>query len=82
VAAPLPEIFAILRAVLRDNELELIPATRFDDLNGWDSMDLVTMVVEIECRFCLQFEITEIERFVTIDDLHRAIVAKQALAAA
>jgi acyl carrier protein len=82
VAAPLSEIFGILREVLRDNDLELSPATRFDDLTRWDSMDLVTVVVEVECRFDLQFEVAEIERLVTVADLLRAIIAKQALASA
>jgi acyl carrier protein len=82
VAAPLYEIFAILRQVLRDNDLELTPSTRFDDLTGWDSMDLITVVVEVECRFDLRIEMVELDRLVTIADLLRTISAKQALGAA
>jgi acyl carrier protein len=82
VAASLSEIFGILREVLRDNDLELSLATRFDDLTGWDSMDLVAVVVEVECRFDLQFEVLEIDRLGTVADLLRAIIAKQALASA
>jgi acyl carrier protein len=82
VAAPLHEIFGILREVLRDSDIELTPASRFDDLTGWDSMDLVTVVVEVECRYNLQFDVTEIDRLITVADLLRAITAKQALAAA
>lgn len=82
MAAPLPEITTILREVLRDSKLELVPTTRFGDLTDWDSMDLVTLVVEIECRFGLQFELPEIDRIITVDDLLHMIVAKQALAAA
>jgi acyl carrier protein len=81
VVAPLPEITSILREVLRDNDLELTPTTRFDDVAGWDSMDLVTVVVEIECRFDLLFELAEIDRLTTVGDLLRMIAAKQALAA-
>ncbi len=78
---PLPEITAILRDVLHDTSLELTQATRFDDLTGWDSMDLVGVVVEVECRFDLQFELIEIDRIATIGDLLSMIEAKQALAA-
>ena len=67
---------------MRDSEIELAPSTRFDDLAGWDSMDLITVVVEVECRFGLQFELPEIDRLVTVGDLLRMIEAKQALAAA
>jgi len=82
VPVPLPEITAILRDVLHDNALELAPTTRFDDVTGWDSMDLVTVVVEVECRFDLQFELSEIDRLTTVGDLMHMIMAKQALAAA
>lgn len=82
MATALPDITAILRDVLHDNALEVAPATRFDDVTGWDSMDLVTVVVEVECRFDLQFELAEIDRLTTVADLMRMIVAKQAHAAA
>jgi acyl carrier protein len=82
VAVPLPEITAILRLVLHDTTLEFTPATRFDDLAGWDSMDLIAVVVEVECRFDVQFDLPEIDRLATIGDLLRMIVAKQALTSA
>ena len=82
MAATLPEITTILREVVRDTKLELTPATRFDELTDWDSMDLTTLVVEVECRFELQFELPEIDRLATVGDLLDMILAKQALAAA
>lgn len=82
MAAPLSEISSIVREVLHDSDLELALATCFGDLPDWDSMDLVTVVVEIECRFDLQFEAAEIDRLHTVGDLMHMIVAKQAPAAA
>jgi acyl carrier protein len=82
VAAYLPEIRAIIRDLLRDDAIELAPETRFDDLAGWDSMDLVSVVVEVECQFDLEFELPEINRLITIADLSRMIEAKRAFAAA
>jgi acyl carrier protein len=82
VVVPLPEITAILRQVLHDTTLEFAPATRFDDVAGWDSMDLIAVVVEAECRFDVQFELAEIDRLTTVGDLLRMIVAKQALTSA
>jgi acyl carrier protein len=80
MAAPLPEISAIVREVLRDSDLDLSPATRFDDLANWDSMDLVTVVVEAECRYNVQFDLPEIDRLVTVGDLLHMIETKQTLA--
>lgn len=79
VAAALPEITAILREVLRENDCEVTAATRFEDLAGWDSMDLIAVVVEAECRFSILFELVEIDRLTTVGDLLRMIAAKQAL---
>ena len=82
MAAALAEIRAIVRDVLRDNAIELEPQTRFDDVEGWDSMDLVAVVVEVECRFGLEFDLTEIDRLSTVEDLLRMIATKQAVTAA
>ena len=79
MAAPLSEISSVVREVLHDNDLELTATTCFDDLPNWDSMDMVTIVVEIECRFDVQFELPEIERLATVGDLLDMIVEKQAL---
>jgi acyl carrier protein len=78
VAAALPEITAILREVLRGDSCEVTATTRFEDLAGWDSMDLVAVVVEAECRFNIQFELVEIDRLTTVGDLLGMIAAKQA----
>ena len=82
MAAALAEIRAIVRDVLRDDAIELEAQTRFDDVEGWDSMDLVAVVVEVECRFGLEFDLTEIDRLSTVEDLLRMIATKQAVAAA
>ena len=82
MAAPVAEITAIVRSILRDPNLNLSPATRFDDLDNWDPMDLITVVVEAECRYDLQFDMPEIDRLVTVGDLLRMIALKRALVAA
>jgi acyl carrier protein len=71
-----------VRDLLRDDDLDVSSTTRFDDLANWDSMDLVTVVVEAECRYDLQFELPEIDRVVTVGDLVDMIEAKQALVSA
>ena len=76
----LPELTAIFREVLRDSELELEPTTRFEDLTSWDAMDLVAVVVEVECRFGVQFELVEMDRLYSVGDLLRMLASKQALA--
>jgi acyl carrier protein len=67
-----------IRAVLRDPDVEVAPADVLDDLPGWDSIDLVALVVEAECRFGVVFGPEEVERLGTVGDLIRAIEAKRA----
>ena len=82
MAVPLPEVTAVVREILRDDEIELQRGTRFDDIQGWDPMDLVSVVVELECRMDVQFELAEIDRLSTVDDLLQMLVAKRGLAMA
>lgn len=82
MATVLSEITAILRDILHDDSLELTPQTRFEDLACWDSMDLVSLVVEAECRFNLQFELAEIDRLIQVNDLLAIIARKQSLVSA
>ncbi len=82
MATPLTAIRTIIRDVLRDDGVDIGPGTAFDAIEGWDPMDLVTLVVEVECRFDLTFELPEIDRLSTVGDLLYMIAAKQALVAA
>jgi acyl carrier protein len=82
VESLLREITAVAREVLRDDQVVLVPGTLFDEIIGWDPMDLVSVVVEIECRFDVQFDLPEIDRIVTVRDLMDMLATKQALAAA
>ncbi len=77
--AYLPQIVSIIRDLLRDELLWISVDTRFEDLFGWDSMDLLTVVTEVECRLDLQFTMVEIDRLDTVGDLLVMISAKRAL---
>jgi acyl carrier protein len=82
VTTILAEITAVVRDILSDDSISLTPGTRFDELTGWDPTDLVSVVAEAECRFNIQFELPEIDRLATVDDLVRMVTAKQALTSA
>ena len=80
MAAPLSE--AIVRDLLRDDDLDVSSATSFDRLANSDPVDLIAVVVETERRYDLQFDPQEIDRLVTVGDLMQMIEAKQALVSA
>jgi acyl carrier protein len=82
VRLSLSGIASIIRHVLCDTSLAIRADTHFADLPGWDDMDLVRIVVEVECHFDVQFNLTEIDRLATVGDLLLAAASKQVLAAA
>ena len=78
----LTELAGLVRTVLHNPEIDLETSTRFEDLPAWDSMDLISLIVEAECRFDVLFETDEIDRLNTVGDLLRMIARKRALARA
>ncbi len=74
----LSDLTAILREVLDDPELVLTAETSAADIPGWDSMAHIALVVEVECRFDIQFQAAEIEALRQVGDLVALIEAKRA----
>ena len=74
--AILAEITDIARQVFEDPALELTLETTSDDVQGWDSMSHIALVVECECRFGLRFQSMEIEDLRSVGELVRLIQAK------
>jgi acyl carrier protein len=75
------EVTEIFRAVLNQPDLELTPRSTADDIPGWDSLTHVTLLVEAECRFGIEFVASEIETLLSVGEIARAIEAKRAAAA-
>lgn len=78
----LADVTGILRDLLHDQNLQVTLQTRFGDIAGWDSMDLITAVVEVECLYDLQFDLQDIDRLVTVGDLVDLVFFKRTLTAA
>ena len=78
----LAELAGLVRSILHNPGIELETSTRFEELPAWDSMDLISLIVEAECRFDVLFETDEIDRLNTAGDLLRLIAGKRALAQA
>ena len=77
-AAILPTLTDICREVLDDPGLVLSLETRADDVEDWDSMNHITIVVEAERRFAIKFHTAEIEELRNVGDFVRLIGSKLA----
>lgn len=68
----------VFRQVLEDDSIELTPATTAEDVEGWDSMNHIFIVVELEKRFGVKFQAAEMEELKNVGEL--AALVQQKLA--
>ncbi len=72
------ELNTVFRQVLEDDSIELTPTTTAEDVEGWDSMNHIFIVVELEKRFGVKFHAAEMEELKNVGEL--ATLVKQKLA--
>ena len=70
------ELNELMRDVLDDDNIELTEATTAQDVQGWDSMSHIRLIVSIENRFKIKFTNAEVERLKNVGDLLKAINSK------
>jgi acyl carrier protein len=66
----------IMRDVFDDEDIKPTEATTADDVEGWDSLSHIRLMVSIEKRFNIKFTNAEVERLLNVGDLLKAIEAK------
>ena len=54
------QLTAIFRDVFDDDSIELTPETTASDIQGWDSVAHVDLIVSIETRLKIKFKTSEI----------------------
>lgn len=68
----------IFRDVLDDDELVITPATRAADVDGWDSLAHIHLVVAIEKALKMRFTAEEVSSLENVGDLVMLVLKKQA----
>jgi acyl carrier protein len=76
--AILHDLREIMIDVFDIDELELTTATTAEDIEEWDSLSHVRLVVAVERKFGFKFKNSEIEGLKTVGDLVTLIEAKKA----
>jgi acyl carrier protein len=66
----------IMRDVFDDDDIKPSEAMTADDVDGWDSLSHIRLMVSIERQFKIKFTNAEIERLLNVGDLLKAIEAK------
>jgi acyl carrier protein len=67
----------IFRDVLDNDDLIITPATTATDVDGWDSLAHIHLVVSIEKALGMRFTADEVASLENVGDLARLIIKKQ-----
>jgi acyl carrier protein len=65
----LTRLNTIFRDVLDDDDVVLTPATVADDVEGWDSLAHVRLMLTVERAFSLKFTAAQVGRLKNVGDL-------------
>jgi len=66
----------IFREVFDNPEIELKPDMTADDIEEWDSMTHINLILMVEMRFEIEFTQKEVMQFDDVGDLAEAVRAK------
>ena len=73
----LKELKGIFKDVFDDDNLEVEPLTTAEDVDGWDSLAHIRLVVSIEKAFSMRFTASEISELENVGDLVELIILKK-----
>ena len=66
----------IFREVFDDDSIKITPEMTANDVDGWDSLSHVNLIVAIETRFGIKFSRKELLVFKNVGDLLKSINSK------
>ena len=70
------EVYGIIRDVLLDDGLVLTPETSAGDVEGWDSVQQVAIILAVEGHFGIRMKSREIDRLRNVGDFVRLVGEK------
>jgi acyl carrier protein len=66
----------IFREVFDDDSLVVSDDMTADDVDGWDSLSHVNLLIAIEIAFDIEFKQNEIQSFANVGELEKCIIDK------
>ncbi len=66
----------VFRQVFDDPGIELTPQTTADEVEGWDSLSHVNLIMAVENRFNIHFKQKDVMSFRNVGDLARGVESK------
>jgi acyl carrier protein len=72
----LEKLTTIFRDVLDNDDIELSPATTADDIEEWDSLNHIQLVVAIEKAWKIKFTASEIQNWKNVGEMVSSVSSK------
>lgn len=63
------EVTKIFRSVFDDKELEINYSTDSDDIEDWDSLEQIILLVAMEKRFQIKFDMKEVTTLLNVGEM-------------
>ena len=63
------DLTSVFREVFDDDELELKPEMTADDIDGWDSLTHIRLILSVQKAFSIKFSPVDMSRLKTVGDL-------------
>jgi len=66
----------VFQQVFEDDAIQISDNTTADDIDGWDSLSHVNLILAVETTFKIRFSQKELLTFKNVGDLLRSVEAK------
>ncbi len=66
----------VFREVFDDDAIQLTPEMTADDVEGWDSLSHVNLIIAVELKFGIEFTQKEIRSFSNVGEMAACIERK------
>ena len=70
------QLNAIFCQVFDDDDIKIVPENTANDIDGWDSLSHVNLIVAVEAHFGIRFSQKELLTFKNVGDLLKCIESK------
>lgn len=73
------ELYEVFRDIFDDDEIKIDDGTTAADIEGWDSLEHINLIVAVEKRFHIKFNMGEANSMKNVGDMVDVILNKLSL---
>lgn len=71
------DLIAVFQEVFDDDSIQINDATTSDDIEDWDSLEHINLIVSVEKCFGVKFNVGEVHSMKCVGDMVNLIIAKK-----